>query len=292
MDQTKEKYVPTVAYLGPKASFSHVAAAKFFGEEGLIPHPTIPDCIEAVAKGKVAYAIVPLENALEGSVPLTIDYLFHGSELFMTAEVKLPIEQHLLVAKENASRVKSIESIHSHPHALAQCHQYFQYHYRGTPLIQTTSTAEAARYVAAHPEENIAAVANQLAAKEYDLVVAEERIHDFHFNHTRFVVLSLRKEKMEKLGRSAEPKTTLMIKLPVDDESGKLHQILSVFAWRRLNLSKIESRPLKTGLGNYFFIVDVEADEAEPMMQGAFEELKALDCEIQSFGSYHVYDYS
>lgn len=285
-------YVPNVAYLGPEASFSHVAASRFFGKEGLVPHPTIPDCIEAVAKGKVAYAIVPLENALEGSVPLTIDYLFHGSDLFMTAEVKLPIEQHLLVHPQNAERVKEIDSIQSHPHALAQCHKYFQYHYRGVPLIQKTSTAEAARYVSEHPEENIAAVANQLAAKTYDLHVAEERIHDFHFNHTRFVVLSLRKEKFEKIGRSPEPKTTLMIRLPEDDESGKLHQILSVFAWRRLNLSKIESRPLKTGLGNYFFIVDVMEDEMNPMMQGAFEELAALDCTIQSFGTYYVYDYS
>ena len=88
----------------------------------------------------------------------------------------------------------------------------------------------------------------------------------------------MRKESLENEGHSAKLKTTLMVKLPEDDRSGVLHQVLSVFAWRRLNLSKIESRPLKTGLGNYFFIIDVLESEEHPMMQGAMEELAALNC--------------
>ncbi|HEY4567525.1 prephenate dehydratase [Planococcaceae bacterium Storch 2/2-2] len=282
----------TVAYLGPEASFSHVAASEFFTKETLLPHQTIPDCIEAVANGKVDYAIVPLENALEGSVPLTIDYLFHGDELFIGAEVLLPIEQHLLIHEQNKDKVKDVTAIMSHPHALAQCHKFFQYHYHGTPLVPRTSTAEAARYVAEHPEENIAAIANRFAVKKYDLHLAEERVHDFHFNHTRFVVLSKENMTFDKLGRRETPKTMLMIRLPEDDESGMLHRILSVFAWRRLNLSKIESRPLKTGLGDYFFIADVLEDETHPMMKGALEELAALGCVVRSFGTYYVYDYS
>ena len=247
----------TVAYLGPEASFSHVAASEFFKKETLLPHQTKPDCIEAVANGKVDYAIVPLENALEGSVPLTIDYLFHGDELFIGAEVLLPIEQHLLIHEQNKDKVKDVTAIMSHPHALAQCHKFFQYHYHGTPLVPRTSTAEAARYVAEHPEENIAAIANRFAVKKYDLHLAKERVHDFHFNHTRFVVLSRQKEQFRYEDRGHTPKTTIMVKLPEDDRPGGLHQILSVFAWRRLNLSKVESRPLKTGLGHYFFIIDM-----------------------------------
>ena len=287
---SEEKYKPTVAYLGPEASFTHIAATYLFGTEGLVPQPTIPDCIEAVTEGHVAYAIVPLENALEGSVNMTIDYLFHGSELYMNAEVSTPIEQHLMVNVKRKNDLAQIESVHSHPHALAQCHKYLQYHYRRTPLIQTTSTAAAAKYVSENPELYIAAIGNRLAAQKYGLHIAEEKIHDFHFNHTRFVVLSLRKGYLELPGHSESPKTTLMIKLPEDDRSGVLHQILSVFAWRKLNLSKIESRPMKTGLGNYFFIMDVLESEDHPMMKGALEELAALNCTVQSYGSYFVYE--
>ncbi|KAA0965368.1 prephenate dehydratase [Sporosarcina sp. ANT_H38] len=285
-----EKYTPTIAYLGPEASFTHVAGSTLFGTAGLIAYPTIPDCIEAVTAGRVAYAIVPLENALEGSVPMTIDYLFHGSDLFINAEISTPIEQHLMVNKKQAPFIDEIESINSHPHALAQCHKYLQYHYRRVPLIQTTSTAAAAKYISENPDMKIAAIGNMLAAEKYGLHIAEENIHDFHFNHTRFVVLSLRKEILEKNKHSAKLKTTLMVKLPEDDSSGMLHQVLSVFAWRRLNLSKIESRPLKTGLGNYFFIIDVMESEDHPMMKGAMEELAALNCTARTFGSYYIYD--
>ncbi|MBE1554587.1 prephenate dehydratase [Sporosarcina limicola] len=285
-----EKFTPTVAYLGPEASFTHVAANHLFGGAGLMPYPTIPDCIEAVVAGHVAYAVVPLENALEGSVPMTIDYLFHGSELFINAEIATPIEQHLMVNEKQADFVDEIESVHSHPHALAQCHKYLQYRFRRVPLMQTTSTAAAAKYVSENPDEKIAAIGNKMAAVKYGLHLADENIHDFHFNHTRFVVLSLRKEKLVYKGHSASIKTTLMVKLPEDDRSGMLHQILSVFSWRRLNLSKIESRPLKTGLGNYFFIIDVLESEEHPMMKGAMEELAALNCTARSFGSYYTYE--
>lgn len=286
---SQNQFSPTVAYLGPEASFTHVAATHLFGSTGLIPKPTIPDCIEAVAEGLVAYAIVPLENALEGSVPLTVDYLFHGSELFINAEISIPIEQHLLVNEAQKDALESLQSIQSHPHALAQCHKYLQYHYRRVPLIQTTSTAAAAKHISEHPELKVAAIGNRLAAEKYHLHIAEENIHDFHFNHTRFVVISLRKGLLEQAGKGDTPKTTLMIRLPEDDRSGMLHRILSVFAWRRLNLSKIESRPLKTGLGNYFFIIDVMEDENQPMMKGAMEELAALDCTVRSFGSYYPF---
>jgi prephenate dehydratase len=286
---SEQNYKPTVAYLGPEASFTHVAATHLFGTEGLVPQPTIPDCIEAVTEGHVAYAIVPLENALEGSVPMTIDYLFHGSELFINAEISIPIEQHLMVNMKQKDNLEKLESVHSHPHALAQCHKYLQYHYRRTPLIQTTSTAAAAKYISEKPELCIAAIGNRLAAEKYGLHIAEENIHDFHFNHTRFVVLSLRKGHLEVRSNSDLPKTTLMVKLPEDDRSGVLHQILSVFAWRKLNLSKIESRPMKTGLGNYFFIIDVLESEEHPMMKGAMEELASLNCTVRSFGSYFTY---
>lgn len=287
---SEKEYEPIIAYLGPEASFTHVASTNLFGDTGLLPQPTIPDCIEAVVSGKATYAVVPLENALEGTVPLTIDYMFSEHDLFIQAELSLPIEQHLMVNPAQANDLASIESVHSHPHALAQCHKYLLYQYRGIPLIQTTSTAAAAKYVSENPDKKIAAIGNRLACEKYNLHMAEENIHDFHFNHTRFVVLSQRKGQVDKEGHSNVAKTTLMVKLPEDDRPGVLHQVLSVFSWRKLNLTKIESRPLKTGLGNYFFIIDVLEDEKEPLMKGAIEELTALDCSVRSFGTYYSYE--
>ncbi len=289
---TDKEYTPIIAYLGPEGTFTHLAAHYLFGEAGLSAQTTIPDCIEAVSSGRATYAVVPIENALEGSVPMTIDYMFNEKDLYINAELSIPIEQHLLVNKQQADAVGEIESVQSHPHALAQCHKYLLYQYRHVPLNQASSTAAAAKYVAENPEEKIAAIGNRMAAEKYDLHIAEENIHDFHFNHTRFVVLSLRKGQVENLTpvHSNVPKTTLMVKLPEEDRSGVLHQILSVFAWRKLNLTKIESRPLKTGLGNYYFISDVMEDEAQPMMKGAMEELAALNCSARSFGTYFTYE--
>lgn len=286
---SKQSFESRVAYLGPEASFTHLAAGEVFAGEWLMPYTTIPECIEAVANDKVEFAVVPLENALEGSVPLTIDYLFHDVELHVSAEILSPIQQHLMVNKENVANWESIGSVFSHPHALAQCHKYLHYRFRSVSLEQTTSTAAAAKYVSEHPELTIAAIANDYAAKKYGLTIVEPNIHDFHFNHTRFFVLQKSNIRLTKEGHDQSPKTTMMVTLPVDDRSGALHQVLSVFAWRQLNLSKIESRPLKTGLGNYFFIIDVLEDEKTPMMQGAKEELQALGCEVKSLGTYYTY---
>lgn len=287
MTETKD-WQHRIAYLGPEASFTYLATKGLFPNEWLVPQATIPECIEAVAKGTVDLAVVPLENALEGSVPLTLDYLFHEVELFVTGEILLPIAQHLMVNKKQKENWDAIEGVYSHPHALAQCHKYLFYRFSGVPLNQTTSTAAAAKYVSENPNMCIAAVGNESAAKKYDLEIVQPAIHDFHFNHTRFFVLSRQNLRMPLAESNEEPKTTLMVTLPTD-RSGALHQVLSVFAWRQLNLSKIESRPLKTGLGDYFFMVDVLADEKDKMMQGALEELEALGCTVKSLGTYYRY---
>lgn len=285
----KQTFESRVAYLGPEASFTHLAAGEAFAGEWLMPYTTIPECIEAVSNGEVEFAVVPLENALEGSVPLTLDYLFHDVELHVCAEILSPIEQHFMVHPDQVVNKEDIKMVLSHPHALAQCHKYLYYRFRGVPLEQTTSTAAAAKYVSEHPELTIAAIGNDFSAQKYGLTIVEANIHDFHFNHTRFFVLQKANLKLDKKGHDDTPKTTLMITLPVDDRSGALHQVLSVFAWRQLNLSKIESRPLKTGLGHYFFIVDVQEDEQTPMMLGAIEELRALGCAVKSLGTYFTY---
>lgn len=284
---TAQTWEKRIAFLGPEASFTYLAAKGLFPNEWLMPQATIPECIEAVAEGKVDLAVVPLENALEGSVPLTIDYLFHEAELFVVGEITSKIQQHLMVHKEQVDNWQNITGIYSHPHALAQCHKYLFYRFSGVPLHQYSSTAAAAKLVSESPDQCIAAIANSSAAEKYGLTIVEKNIHDFHFNHTRFFVLSKENTRLPQ-EENDKRKTTFMITLPTD-VSGALHQVLSVFAWRKLNLSKIESRPLKTGLGDYFFIIDVVADEEEPMMKGAVEELTALGCTVKSLGTYYSF---
>jgi prephenate dehydratase len=277
-----------IAYLGPEASFTYLATKNLFPNEWLLPYTTIPECIEAVSAGKVELAVVPLENAIEGTVPLTIDYLYHEADLFIVGEGISKIQQHLMVHKTQVENWENIEEVYSHPHALAQCHKYLSYRFSSVPLHQYSSTSAAAKYVSENPERCIAAIGNTSSAETYDLEIVEKNVHDFHFNHTRFLVLSKNNSRLpiEKSEKSA--KTTVMITLP-ENVSGALHQVLSVFAWRRLDLSKIESRPLKTGLGDYFFLMDIQADENEAMMKGAMEELDALGCNVKSLGTYYTY---
>ncbi|MFJ7971209.1 prephenate dehydratase [Psychrobacillus sp. NPDC096389] len=279
-----------VAFLGPEASFTHLASKVLFQDDQLIPIRTIPECIEAVASGKMDIAVVPIENTLEGTVSLTIDYLFHEVDVQVIASILVPIEQHLMVHPANAEKWEKISTIYSHPHALAQCHKYLYYRFGKVPLEQSTSTASAAKYVSENEQACIAAIGNTSAAVEYGLKIVEHNIHDFHFNHTRFLVLSKNNKTIQQAGHTSQEKTTIMLTLPKDDRSGALHQVLSVFAWRKLNLSKIESRPLKTGLGQYFFIIDILEDDRVPMMRGAMEELAALGCEVKSLGSYYTYE--
>src|SRR5690606_28686796 len=187
----------------------HLAATKVFPEGTLVPFTTIPECIEAVAEGSVDYAVVPLENALEGSVPLTVDYLFHESQLYVTAEVLSPISLHLLVHPDN-TEADSFEAIYSHPHALAQCHKFLFYTYKNTPLEQYSSTAAAAKMVKELPERNIAAIGNELSAEKYGLTILQRDIHDFHFNHTRFFALSKTNHKLDDARHEQQIKTTMM----------------------------------------------------------------------------------
>ena len=283
-----QQWEKRIAYLGPEASFTYLATKGLFPNEWLTPYTSIPEVIAAVSEDKVDLAVVPLENALEGVVPLTIDYLFHEAKLFVIAEVQSKIQQHLLMHKDQVQYARDITAVYSHPHALAQCHKFLFYNYSGVPQIQYSSTAAAAKLVSESPKECIAAIGNTAAAEKYNLEIVESNIHDFHFNHTRFFVLSKSNIRLSKEEATSGPKTTLMITLPTD-VSGALHQVLSVFAWRKLNLSKIESRPLKTGLGDYFFIIDVLADEQEFMMTYAIEELKALGCTVKPLGTYYTY---
>ncbi len=273
-----------IGYLGPDATFTDYAARQLFKDARRIPFVSIPECMDAAATGEIDAAVVPLENSIEGSVNLTIDYLVHETDLQIIGEAVVPIKQHLLVHPENNEKWAEAELICSHPHALAQCHKFLHKEFKGIPLEHMASTAAAAKYVKEHPKLNIAAIANDLAADEYGLVKAQQNIHDYSYNHTVFAVLA-KEFKGIKLEPAEEFKTTLMVTLP-SDQAGALHQVLSAFSWRKLNLSKIESRPMKTGLGNYFFIIDINLKIDEVLIPGTIAELEALGCTVKMLGSY------
>lgn len=278
----------TIGYLGPKGTFTKLAVDMAFNGEHKHGFTTIPECIDAVEQNKIDIGVVPLENAIEGTVQLTIDYLVHQVRLPIMAEIVVPIQQHLLVQPSFTGELSEIEEVYSHSHAIAQCHQYIHQNLPNSSIHHTTSTGKAAEMVS-QTNSPIAAIGNKLAANEYGLQIYKEDIHDFPNNHTRFAVLAKDNELLKIKHEVNTERTSLLITLP-KDHAGALHQVLSAFSWRKMNLSKIESRPMKTGLGNYFFIVDVDQPFDDVLFPGVQAELEALGCKVTILGTYPVYN--
>ncbi|WP_019120131.1 prephenate dehydratase [Brevibacillus massiliensis] len=277
-----------IAILGPLGTFTEEAARSFpFQQEyHLKTFPSIVDVLAAVSKDEIEYGVVPLENSIEGSVTSTLDWLLHEVELPILAELAMPISQHLVVARrEQPLSFAEIKKVVSHPQAIAQCRNFLQEHLPHAEIEYMNSTATAAQYVSAHPEEPLAAIGPRLTTEIYPLVFARQNIEDFQNNFTRFVLVG--KQPIE-LPPSEREKTTVQVTLP-EDFPGALYQVLAVFAWRKINLSRIESRPTKKGLGSYHFVIDIEQRMDEVLMPGAFAEIEALGCQVRQLGTYPSY---
>ena len=273
-----------IAYFGSEASNTHIVALQTFENEELISKATILDCFKAVENSEIDKAVVPLENSIEGTVSTTLDFLYEYDGIKIEAEAVMPITHHLMIHPENTE----IEKIYSHPQALAQCYHFLDKEYREVVKQEFGSTAAAAKRVAENPEKKYAAIANSYAAKLYGLKIIHQNIQDIEQNHTKFIVISKKGERLNLPHNKTTEKTSLIITLP-EDHAGGLHQVLSVFAWRKMNLTKIESRTLKTGLGNYFFFINV-ANEWHPVLSNnALEELKSLGTEVKFLGHYNEY---
>ena len=273
-----------IAFLGPEASFTQLTATQLFPNEELIPKANILDCFLAVQNNEVDKAVVPLENSIEGTVSMTLDYLYQTPEIRVEAEAVMPIAHHLMIhpSQENDNQ---IEKIYSHPQALAQSFHSLNKNYPDVPKQEFASTAAAAKRVSENPDRKIAAVANKFAAELYGLKIINDNIHDVEENHTRFIVISKSEESFDSDLNSSGKKTGLLITLP-QDHAGGLHQVLSVFAWRNMNLSKIESRTLKTKLGNYFFFVTVVGDWNNVLYINSIDELRAIGADVKFLGNY------
>jgi prephenate dehydratase len=273
-----------IAFLGPQASFTQLAASQLFPDGELLPQAHILDCFLAVENGTAEKAVVPLENSIEGTVSMTLDYLYHTKNIGIEAEAVMPIAHHLMVHPD--CDVENITKIYSHPQALAQSFLFLDQKFNRAEKQEYSSTAAAAKHVADHPGRNLAAVANQFAADLYGLKIIHRNIQDSDQNHTRFIIISKGTNRYEngKLKILGE-KSGLLITLP-EDHAGGLHQVLSVFAWRKMNLSKIESRTLKTGLGNYFFFINVVGKWESALHDNSLAELAALHAKTRFLGNY------
>lgn len=280
----------------PAGSVSHEAVDYLLGDEPveLIHYKLISDVFMAVVQGKADYAVIPVENTIEGSVSLHMDWLVNEVDIPMRAEWVYPSIQNLVgrreefVGEDGNLDFSKIRKVLSHPVAIAQCRTFISEHLPNAELENASSTAEGAAQAAAHPESGWAAFSTRLGAKRYGLDILAERVTDHDNNYTRFVLIGPQQISLDK--RSEHEKTSMQVILP-EDYAGALHQVLSAFAWRRLNLSRIESRPTKKKLGNYYFYIDVLEAGDSVLLKAAVEEIAALGCQVRVLGSYPCFDY-
>jgi chorismate mutase / prephenate dehydratase len=263
-----------VAFLGPLATFTHIAAMQQFGLSAqLVPQKSIPAVFEEVEKSRALYGVVPVENSTEGMVSHTLD-MFVDSDLKITAEVLLEVSHDLL---SRTGRTEDVRKVYSHPQALAQCRHWLEENLPNVPLVDVASTALAAQIVS--EDLSAAAIASGSAAEHYGLKVVRSRIEDQVNNFTRFIMVS------RKLAEpSGNDKTSILFS--VKDEPGILHRMLEPFARRGVNLSKIESRPVKTKAWEYIFFLDMAGHVSEAPVGEAIEELKSFCLFLKILGSY------
>jgi chorismate mutase/prephenate dehydratase len=263
-----------VAFFGAEASYSHLAARERFGPAAtLIATASIAEVFQEVAQGRATYGVVPIENSTEGVVAYTLDLLVE-SPLQICAESFLDIHHNLL---SRDGRSEGIAKIVSHPQALAQCRGWIGRHFPKSELEEVTSTSHAASMAAR--EGSLAAIASSLAAEVYGLRVVAANIEDQSHNITRFFVIGAHASKP-----SRRDKTSLAFS--VKDEPGILHRMLRPFASRKINLSKIESRPIKNKPWEYMFFLDLKGHKEEARVKRAIEQVKRSCTFFKILGSY------
>jgi chorismate mutase/prephenate dehydratase len=263
-----------VAFLGPEATFTHMAARTRFGLSArYVPAATVAGVFAEVDKGTADLGVVPIENSTEGVVNSTLDVLI-DSELSITAEIATEVSHCLLT---RSGTLDGVQKIYSHPQALAQCRHWLSQNLPNVAQIEVASTALAARLTRDDPVA--AAVASELAGQLYDLKIARKKIEDEVRNVTRFLVIG--REPAPATGRD---KTSILFSLK--DAAGVLFRVLQPLADAGLNLSRIESRPSRKKLWDYVFFIDVDGHMSEPGVQSALEALGSR-CEfVKVLGSY------
>ena len=263
-----------VAYLGPQATFTHLACMKSFGDSALyVPVKSISEVFETVERGHVHYGIVPIENSTEGVVNYTLD-MFLDSDLTIISEVLLEISHHLM---NQSGEMGAVEKVYSHPQPVAQCRRWIEEHLSHVPIIDVQSTAKAAQMAADDP--TAAAIASEAAVNFYGLRVIQKRIEDNVNNYTRFLTIS--KELAERTGCD---KTSVVFSFK--NQPGALFNMLRPFEENGINLTKIESRPSRKKAWEYVFYVDMEGHVNDAPVKAAIALLEESCFFLKVLGSY------
>ena len=276
----------SVAYLGPRGSFAEAAVLAWPGsvDAELLPSTSVPAALEAVRGDTVDHALVPIENSVEGSVSATLDELGSGQRLVIVDEVVLPVQFSLLVRP--GTTLDQVSRVATHPHAQAQVRRWLAEHLPEASVIPAMSTAAAAAALLEEPAPFDGAISQKIAADIYGLDVLADEIADTADATTRFVVV-------RKPGPIPPPtgadKTTLSLFIH-QDQPGALLGILNEFAVRGVNMTRIESRPTRKALGDYYFSVDVEGHVADARISEAIMGLHRVCLDVRYLGSYPRHD--
>jgi len=266
---------PKIAYLGPEATFTHLAALRRFGSQvEYIACNSIADVFLEVERNAADYGVIPIENSIEGAVSHTLD-MFVDSDLKICAQVILDVAHNLLA---NCAKNK-IKRIYSNPQVFAQCRIWLQENLPNVETVEVSSTSRAAQIV--NKEKYSACIASALAAKVYKLKVVAFDIEDSPHNITRFLVIS-----KSDVPQTGQDRTSIMFS--IKDRVGALHDMLVPFKKYRINLTKIESRPSKRKAWDYYFFMDLEGHRDNPMIKKAILELENQCTFLKVLGSYPV----
>lgn len=276
MSSTLSLEIPLkIAYLGPPATFTHIAALKRFGSQvEYIACNTITDVFLAVEKEVADYGVVPIENSIEGAVTHTLD-MFADSELKICSQIIINVS-HNLLARCSKSKIKRI---YSNPQVFGQCRLWLEENLARTDKIEVTSTTRAAQI--ASREKYSACIASLLAAKVYSLKVIAKGIEDSPRNVTRFLVIST-----SEVDRTGDDRTSILFS--IRDRVGALHDMLVPFKKYGINLTKIESRPSKRKAWDYYFFVDLKGHYKDSPVKKALAELEDRCTFLKILGSYPV----
>jgi chorismate mutase/prephenate dehydratase len=265
-----------IAYLGPEGTFSQSAAQKHFGSSpAFSPLAAIDDVFRAVESGNADYGVVPVENSSEGAVGRTLDLLL-ASPLKICGEVSLRIHQHLLSKCDDLPGVKRL---YSHTQSLAQCHEWLNRHLPALPQVPVASNAEAARMAAEDAQS--CAIAGEAAAQRYGLRILAGSIEDDPNNTTRFLIVA-----DHDAGPSGHDKTSLVCSAL--NRPGAVHGLLQPLAAHGVSMSKLQSRPSRSGLWEYIFFIDVEGHQSESKVHAALAALGERAAFLKVLGSYPV----
>ena len=275
MTSTATRY----AYLGPEGTFTEAALHQITSaDDELIPYANVTAALDAVRAGAVSKALVPIENSVEGVVARTLDELATGTALVITAETTLPVAFALMVMPERVGQ--KINRLATHPHAESQCRTYIARELPDVEIIDTPSTAAAAKNLAHGTFD--AAIAAKWAAEKYGRTVIAEDIGENQGAVTRFVVAELPGEVPAPTGND---RTSLVAYIAID-HAGALLEILTEFAKNNVNLTFIQSRPTGRELGHYHFIMDVEGHISDAPVAAAVQGLREICEDIRFLGSY------